>query len=240
MSLSLTQFDGGPDDQRRRRLFAEDRSTDGTDGTAAASPTSRVTTPPVHKTQRYGDADFLDQQPTLLDLAPRRLIGWALVLLAGSASIALLEALYVWTPRLTAILGHRTSVPPGGLAAFDLDGKGSLAAWFSSLTLLAASLVAMLVYGVRRHQVDDYRGRYRVWLWAALCWFLMATDAASSLHEGFCNLMTLLTGSPLLGDGSIWWVIGYALLLGAVGARLLLDMWSCRLSIAALLLAGGA
>ncbi len=51
--------------------------------------------------------------------------------------------------------------------------------------------------------------------------------------------MTLLTGTALLGDGSIWWVIGYALLLGAIGVRLLLDMWPCRLSTAALLAAGG-
>ncbi len=238
MSFSLTQFGGGPGDQRRRRLFTEERAgAAGIAGAAAASPTSRVTTPPVHKTQRYGDAEFLDQQPALLDLAPRRLIGWALIFLAGAMLIAAIEALSVWMPRLTAVLGHRP--PVGPIAAFDLGGKGSLAAWFSSLLLLAASLVAVLVYSVRRHQVDDYRGRYRVWLWAALCWFLMASDAAASLHEGFRDLVTLLTGTALLGDGSIWWVIGYALLLGAIGVRLLLDMWPCRLSTAALLAAGG-
>ena len=92
-------------------------------------------------------------------------------------------------PTLTAALGRGTPARPG-VAAFDLGGKGSLAAWFSSLMLLAASLVAVLVYTVRRHRMDDYRGRYRVWLWAALCWFLMATDAAASLHEGFRDLMT--------------------------------------------------
>ncbi len=187
MSFSLTQFGGGPGDQRRRRLFTEERAAAaGIAAAAAASPTSRVTTPPVHKTQRYGDAEFLDQQPSLLDLAPRRLIGWALIFLAGAMLIAAIEALSVWMPRLTAVLGHRP--PVGPIAAFDLGGKGSLAAWFSSLLLLAASLVAVLVYSVRRHQVDDYRGRYRVWLWAALCWFLMASDAAASLHEGFRDL----------------------------------------------------
>ena len=118
------------------------------------------------------------------------------------------------------------------LAVFDLAGRGSLAAWFSSLALLAASLVAVLVYSVRRHQMDDYQGRYRVWLWAALCCFLMASDAAAGLHEGFRDLMTLATDDPLLGDGSIWWVIGYTLLLGAVGIRLLIDAWPCRPSTA--------
>ncbi len=240
MSFSLTQFgSSGPRDDRRRRLMTEERAlAAGTVATTAASPTSRVTTPPVHKTQRYGDAEFLDRQPSLLELLPQRLIGWALILLVGLGLIAGIEALYVWTPKLTAALGQK----PAGvrLAVFDLAGRGSLAAWFSSLALLAASLVAVLVYSVRRHQMDDYQGRYRVWLWAALCCFLMASDAAAGLHEGFRDLMTLATGAPLLGDGSIWWVIGYTLLLGAVGIRLLIDAWPCRPSTAALLLAAGA
>ena len=119
-----------------------------------------------------------------------------------------------------------------------MGAKGSLAGWFSSLVLLAASLVAVVVYTVRRHRMDDYHGRYRIWLWAAMCWFLLATDLSASLHEGFRDLMILLTGARLMGDGSIWWVIGYGLLLGSIGSRLLIDMWTCRLSSAAMVLAG--
>ena len=82
--------------------------------------------------------------------------------------------------------------------------------------LLAASVAALLVYTVRRHRTDDYQGRYRVWLWAAGCWFLMATDQAASLREGFRDVMIALTGTPLLGDGSLWWVVVYVLVFGAV------------------------
>ena len=184
----------------------------------AASPTSRVADPPVRKTEHYGDALFLAEQPTLLDLVPRRLIAFVLVFLALSLLIAGLEALYAWMPALAGDLGHAAAGQRTvTFAALDLAGKGSLAAWFSSLLLLAASLVAVLVYTVRRHRMDDYPGRYRVWLWAALCWFLAATDTAASLHEGFRDLMTAVTGTPLLGDGSIWWMIAYGLLFGAVG-----------------------
>ena len=121
------------------------------------------------------------------------------------------------------------------VAALDLAAKGSLGCWFSSLLLLAASVAAILVYTVRRHRTDDYQGRYRIWLWAAACWFLMATDQAASLREAFRDLMIALTGTPLLGDGSLWWVVVYVLVLGAVGSRLLVDMRSSRLSMAALL-----
>ena len=94
----------------------------------------------------------------------------------------------------------------------------------------------MVVFGIRRHKTQDYHGHYRVWLWAASCWVLMATDVAASLHEGFQEMMIAVTGTRLLGDGSVWWVIPAVFLLGAIGSRLLVDMWSCRLSSAALIL----
>jgi hypothetical protein len=97
-----------------------------------------------------------------------------------------------------------------------------------------------MVYAVRRHRTDDYQGRYRVWLWAAGCWLLLATDQAASLREAFRSVMIDMTGTPLLGDGSLWWVIVYVLIFGAVGSRLLLDMRPSRLSIAALLTAAVA
>ncbi len=119
----------------------------------------------------------------------------------------------------------------------DLGNYGSLGNWFASLLLLTASLLAIIIYSVRRHKVDDYRGRYHVWLWAAACWFIMATDAAASLHQGLQQVMISLTGTRIIGDGSIWWVVSALLLVGSIGSRLLIDMWSSRLSSAALILA---
>ena len=46
----------------------------------------------------------------------------------------------------------------GRITALEFGTKGSLAGWFSSLVLLAASLVAVVVYTVRRHRMDDYHG----------------------------------------------------------------------------------
>jgi len=168
----------------------------------------------------------MDEPIRLIDLIPRRLTTFGLLLLAGLAVVAGLEVLYAWGSS-SAMTGMTTD---GRVAAFDLDGEGSLAVWFSSTVLSLAGLVAVLVYTVRRHKTDDYQGYYRVWLWAAMCWFLMSIDEASSLHEGFKEMMARVTGvSPGL-DGSIWWVVPYFFLLGAVGSRLLLDMRCCRLS----------
>ena len=51
--------------------------------------------------------------------------------------------------------------------------------------------------------------------------------------------LSALAGTRLLGDGSIWWIVPAALLLGAVGSRLLVDMWECRSSSGLAILALG-
>ncbi len=65
----------------------------------------------------------------------------------------------------------------------------------------------------------------------------MATDVAASLHQGLQQVMISVTGIRIAGDGSIWWVVPALLLVGSIGSRLLIDMWSSRLSSAALILA---
>lgn len=167
----------------------------------------------------------MDGQTRLTDLVPKKIGSLVLLFLGGVTLVAGLEALYAWMPDLAS---HTTD---GRVAAFDLDGEGSLAVWFSSATLSLAGLTALVVYSVRKRRQDDYHGRYRIWLWAALCWFTLSIDETASLHEGFKELMAWLTGRRLLGDGSIWWVIAYAPILGLVGLRLLLDMREYKGSI---------
>ena len=217
----------GQRDDRRRRLLTDDLSNSGDWPACQEWPEDG---PPLLKSAHYGDAAFLEQQPRLLDLVPRGLIALTLLAMAGVAISVGLEAAYGW------MLGR---VARGGasVAALDLAVKGSLGCWFSSLMLLAAAVVAYLIYSVRRHRIDDYQGRYRIWLWAAAWWFVMATDQAANLRDGFRDLMTTLTGTPLVGDGALWWAIVYALVLGAIGSRLLMDMRPSRLSMGALLAA---
>jgi hypothetical protein len=142
-------------------------------------------------------------------------------------AIAGLAALAVWTPVLLPKL-------EGRIVTVDLAAQGSLANWFSSLVLLSAAVAALEVYAVRRHKVDDYHGRYRIWLWAAACCFLMASDAATGGHEAARQIAVSTAGTRVIGDGSIWWVVPAVLLFTAVGSRLLMDMWPCRLSVTAL------
>ncbi len=224
---------GGHRDDRRRRLLAEDLTANSGPPTQDLSGTSpRNGQPPVHKSENYGEAEFLQTQPRLTDLSPRRLITYLLLLKVGLAAIAGLIALYVWTPDLLRDT-HRPAIA-------NLGECGSLGNWFASLLLLTASLLAIIIYSVRRHKVDDYHGHYHVWLWAAACWLLMATDVAASLHQCLQQVMISVSSTRIVGDGSIWWLVPALLLIGAIGSRLFVDMRSSRLSSLALLLAAVA
>ncbi|MEA1952413.1 MAG: hypothetical protein U9N87_13620 [Planctomycetota bacterium] len=211
----------GQRDSRRRRVLVD--SSRGRSRRRASGGRSRTVVEP-RQSENYGDALFMDEQTRLTDLVPRSLTKIFALFIVGVAMLAGLEALYAWMPKLASM------TTDGRVAAFDLDGEGSLAVWFSSTTFLLAAAVAVIVYTVRRHKTDDYQGYYRVWLWAALCWLILSIDETSSLHEGFKEMMTQVSGTRLLGDGSMWWIIAYFLLLGAVGTRLVVDMRPCKLS----------
>lgn len=213
------------DDRRRRLLTDESRQSAATE--AAETPATRRSSAAKEAAAR------MNQIPRITDLVPRSVTSLALWFFAGVAIVAGLEALYHYSPQWSGM------TTDGHIAAFDLDDEGSLAVWFSSTTLFLCTLMAMLVYLVRRQQPDDYHGRYRVWLWAAACWLIMSIDEGSSLHEGFKELMTKVSGQRIYGDGSIWWVAAYGLVLSAVGMRLLLEMRTCISSTFALVLAGG-
>ncbi|HPP54455.1 MAG TPA: hypothetical protein PK777_15995, partial [Thermoguttaceae bacterium] len=211
----------GQRDDRRRLLLCEPTASGETTSARKRPRRNRHRSLSLH----YGDGSFMDQIPRLTDLIPRSLWPYGLMLLLGLGIIAGLEWLYA---GLMPQLAPWTT--DGTVEAFDLDGEGTLAVWFSSTTLLLASGVSVIVYLVRRYRRDDYQGRYRIWLWAAGCWLLLSLDETASLHEGFKKMMVLLTGQSLGGDGSLWWAAAYFFLLGGVGVRLLLDMRESLLS----------
>ena len=217
---------------RRRRLLSEEsglaptREDFANAGSSTASPT--VPKKRSNRKERYTPDASWDQQPRITDLVPRRKLVIAAWLTLAVSCIAGLEWLYAWMPSIAA------QTTDGRIAAFDLDGEGSLAAYFSSIVLFLAGWTAILIFTLRRHRLDDYRARYRIWLWAALAWFTMSMDESGSLHEGFKEFMSYTTGSRLYGDGSLWWVLAYGATLGVIGLRLLWDMRSYRPSTTAI------
>jgi len=128
----------------------------------------------------------------------------------------------------------------GDFAAFDVRASGSLAAWFSSATLMLCGVLSLYVYSVRRCRLDDYRGRYRVWLWSAIAWAAMSIDTVAGLRHAIRAGMVQATGRAITGDGRIWWLGPAVLILGVLLVRLLIDVRASRLALTSLMLGGMA
>lgn len=218
-------------DDRRRRVLND------TVLGQSASKRKRTARPsasePVEegRSPNYGDAEFLDEMPRLVDFVPLRLPVYLVFLACAAGTIAGLVELFRWSPALARWTGI------GEIAAFDLSGRGTIGSWLSSMLLMLAGILAVLVFSVRRHRRDDYHGHYRVWLWAALAWLLMSLDATAALRHDLGRLLAAASGTPLWRDGALWWMLLYGFFFGGIGVRLLVDMRHCRLSSGAFVLA---
>lgn len=172
----------------------------------------------------------MDGHSALAAFIPRSNRTYWILAAVGAAVIAALVLLYaawaVWG------LHEQAGFNPtdGRIEALDLDGEGSLSVWFSSALLFVAAQVALLVGWMRSQNPQDYAGRYRVWFWAAGCWFLLSLDETASLHEAFKEFASGITGTRLFGDGSLWWAAPYFGLLAFVGLKLFWEMRRCWLS----------
>ena len=219
----------GQRDERRRRVLRDDPS-DGKSGDADA----------VNKTGKtdavaraYSRAAVAETETRVADLIPVRPGAVAMLALLGLAAAVGVETLYVMS------IDWKASMSADSLAALDVAAKGSLAGWFSSLLLGLSAVAASLVYIIRRYKVDDYGGRYRLWLWAAGLLALASVDAGTNLHLALAAGWTKATGFVLGPDGAGWWMLSLAVVYGAMGLRAAIDMRRSRGAVAALI-AGAA
>jgi len=222
---------GQLDERRRRVLMDEIASPPSDDSDPAPAPGS-----PKGPVRAYSPAVLSDRQPRVTDLLPVRPLWVAVAMLLGLTGIAAIEAIHI----------HAAALPlaPGGeqLAALDASSRGSLAAWYSSLLLAMATAAALVVFAIRVHRVDDYRGSYRIWIWttAALAW--LSLDAATGVHDALGLAVNAAAGqhglgSSLAAGSTAMWLALYGLVLGTLGIRLAIEVWPSLPSFAALLVA---
>jgi hypothetical protein len=217
-------FHGHQRDDRRRRVLTDDRTAEGAATTMAASP------PRTRKAEPYTPGARLENQRRVSDLVPKHYITIGLLFLVGLAAIAGLAAAHLYLPEIAAWAKD-------GSAALELGSRGSLASWLASLLLGLAGMTSLLIYSIRRHKLDDYRGHYRWWWVAGLAWLVMSVDATAGIHDLFNVAMTRLTGHAAPLDGQLWWLGCWGLLVAATVVRLLLDMRQCRTALLVTVLA---
>jgi hypothetical protein len=205
---------GSNRDDRRRRNLAEELATEN------ASSATSTPAKPAGKGERYTASGRREHRRHTSDFIPRHGFSLAAWLTSGLVIVAGLVVGYLK-------VGSDASGSIGLGALLDASQGGSLAGWFSSLLFILAAAGSVLVYSIRRHRTDDYRGSYRLWLWCAAAWMMMSVDATANLHTPFSTAMARMTGWSMLGGG-IWWIGVWGSVLTILALRLLLEVRECR------------
>ena len=221
-------------DERRRRVL-RDELAQPTDNEAADSPAGAAGSAkgPV---RAYCPAVLAERQPRVTDLVPLRPLWMAVAILLAVTAVAAIECLHI----------HARALPLAGapqLAALDAAERGSVAAWFSSLLLAGGACLALVAFGIRRHRVDDYRGQYRIWLWATAALAFASLDAATGIHDSLGLALVVLAGQSqaagsLAAATTLSWLALFGLAFGTLGIRLAIEVWCSTASLAALAMAG--
>lgn len=194
----------GRSDSRRRRMLMQSSSESTSTNRDSQSDDSLDAT----GRRCYHPAAARDSQPAITRLIPHRVLThFILASLGLGISLLLIDG---WILRLEA--PRSWSVP----TALDAATPGSLADWSIGLACLGAAAALLLVYSVRRHRIDDYRGRYRLWLWAAAGCVVASADATTRLSEQLARLAASATAAttPFSAVVSQTWPLALATALG--------------------------
>jgi hypothetical protein len=90
------------------------------------------------------------------------------------------------------------------------------------------------IYNLRRHRVDDYRARYRVWLWVLVVFVVLSIDAVAGLRRLVGAVAALAAGTNFGWRPDACWM-AIATLGGAlVAIRLGFEIRRCRGAIVSL------
>lgn len=206
----------GSSDDRRRRVLRDDITATGEEGEGKKETSSRR-----ESHRRYNDGAATARQPRITDFIPQRAFSLVVPALLLLTAIAAIQAAYT-TAEVRGWLKDARFAP------FNPLERGSLAKWFASMLLVTGAVLSWIIYRVRMHRVDDFRGGYRIWLVAAAALFWAGMDVGTGLNAALSASIESLTGKPLLGAAHGWWLVIYTLVFGALAVRMLIEVRQCR------------
>lgn len=118
-----------------------------------------------------------------------------------------------------------------------LDRGDSFGAFWLSLVLILSAGVAYLIYGLRLHRRDDYRGHYQLWRWTTLVLFFASIHQSVGLVSWMGAILELGLGDRAVLSGANW--LRIVLDVGGIilAMRLVAEVYRCRRSLVTLLIA---
>ncbi|NOZ40682.1 MAG: hypothetical protein GXP24_10715 [Planctomycetes bacterium] len=213
---------------RRRRVLNEEVLS--ASNIAARSEALSSTLEPGD-TPRYGVGANIENHPQVTSFVPRRFRTLSLIALCGLAAGTVAELIAHHAQSLSELT---QVVTPAEITEVFAS---RLVAWTSATLLLLTFCYTRLIFSLRRHRVDDYRGRYRVWRTAGWAAILLSVNAVLGAHELVARCLGNLVDWQLLPSHAGWWLAPAALLGGWLLIKLLIDAAECRSALTFYLLA---
>ena len=215
---------------RRRRVLQEEIRVATESAMAIPAQAQELFEP--GDTPRYGVRANIENHPQVTDFVPRRYRVIGAFVVVPMVVGALLE----WGRSRTDQLAEFVQLP--SLAARLDTTFAGLLNWTAAVVMVLAAVAATVVYSLRRYRVDDYRGRYRAWRFAALVGIAASANAVAGVHVLVAEAGATLLGKSYLPGGAGWWLVPVTLVAGWVLLRIAFDAAECRSSFAAFSLAG--
>jgi hypothetical protein len=166
-------------------------------------------------------------QQRFMQLIPIRRSSLILVI----SSAWLVWALLLATHYLIHVRGQNWSQLPIA-SLFHIRNRDSIAHWLGTQLWMITALTAVLIFQVRRHKMDDYRAKYRIWLIYVLAAIACSLDASSS---ALYRLGWSIDGWARAEIGYSGWsvvFVSFASLVAVLALRLCTELKVAPLSVA--------
>ena len=170
---------------------------------------------------------------------------WFSLVPVSTFSLSLLVGTLAFVPLLLTAL-HYLAITWPTLAyrdaiarPFRIDFSDSFAAWWLTAVMLLSTGTSLLIYQLRRHRSDDYRGHYRLWRLTMCVMFVACINSTVGLLSWFGAVVDLVVGDRAALSGERWLRILVDVAGIILTMRLAAEVYRCRAALISLL-AGAA
>ncbi|HUP77202.1 MAG TPA: hypothetical protein VM260_01485, partial [Pirellula sp.] len=196
----------------------------------------------VEPTQKYRDPGYSQAvrrtcQQRMVQLIPVRRGTLTIVLICMWILWGCLLFSHYWIftrPALTAAPNtpNATSFSTLPIAQlFHLRSPHSIAQWLTCQLWMLTAVAAWMIFQLRRHKLDDYRARYRIWVLLGIAAAFSSFEASSS---GLMLLGMSIDGWARKEIGYGGWPLvlaSFASVIGVIGIRLCSELKSAPMSV---------
>jgi hypothetical protein len=210
---------------RRRRVIRETIAADADFAVESARASRRARRPAV------GTADdFLAERDPGYSHAVRKTCQhrWVQLIPVRHASLSMVIAglWLLWGVLLTSHYWFHVRANTDGrsplliLQLFDIRSPHSIANWMTCQLWMLTAMVAWMIYQIRKHKLDDFRAKYRVWIALTGVAIFSSFDASTSCLYLLGQSIDGWTRREIGYGGWPFVLATYASLVGLLGIRL--------------------